>query len=309
MGKFIVMGQQEDLHTQHMLEQLKLKTDDVYHFQSHDFPSKAQLSLDLISEQGHAITTVCGTKILLNDIEAVYWRNFSGVSDEATKNNVGSIESLSAYDSMATIRTWMQLGNDTQWFNSWAAYQYHQEKPRQLLKVKQLGCNIPKTYIGNELTEIKKAFLTFKKAIFKPVYGGAYTEWLTSGHLVKEHAEAALRKSPITVQEYIPGTNIRTFVIDEKVVSVEVNSESVDFREDNLSSMHCVNTPIHIQSQALAITKALRLKWTAIDWRKSPDGHYYFLEANPSPMFLATEERTELPITKWLVEAMLNSRH
>ncbi|UDM60011.1 hypothetical protein KIJ96_09030 [Pseudoalteromonas piscicida] len=304
----IVMGQVEDAHTQHMLQQLKRCRDEVYHFQSHDFPSKCQLSFDFVDNK-HSISLACGTQISLDDIEAVYWRNFSGVSDESTRENVGSLDSLAAQDSMATIRTWMQLNNNTRWFNSWAAYQYHLEKPRQLARVKELGCLVPSTYIGNELQAIQAAYKAFDKAIFKPVYGGAYTEWLTAQHIDPEHALVALQKSPITVQEYIEGTNVRTFVVDGRVASVAIDSNSVDFREDDLASMRLVNTPLSIKSQAIAVTKALQLNWTAIDWRRTATGEYYFLEANPSPMFLGVEERTEVPITKWLIDAMTESKN
>lgn len=36
----------------------------------------------------------------------------------------------------------------------------------------------------------------------------------------------------MTIQEYIPGTNIRSYVIADSVYSAEIRSSSVDFRED-----------------------------------------------------------------------------
>ena len=63
--------------------------------------------------------------------------------------------------------------------------------------------------------------------------------------------------------------------------------------------------PDLVQQQCLAISKALMLEWTAIDWRLKPTGEYVFLEANPSPMFLYFEQQTKFPITQSLVNFLL----
>ena len=90
--------------------------------------------------------------------------------------------------------------------------------------------------------------------------------------------------SPVTIQQYIPGTNIRSYVIGESVYSAEIRSKSLDFREDLQAELIPVELPESVQQQCIAITMALMLEWTAIDWRLSPQGEYVFLEAKPSPM-------------------------
>lgn len=114
----------------------------------------------------------------------------------------------------------------------------------------------------------------------------------------------ALRLSPVTLQEYIPGTNIRSYVIGESVYSAEIRTEAVDFRDDSQAELIPVELPETIQQQCLAITKAFKLEWTAIDWRHQPTGEYVFLEANPSPMFLYFEQQTGFPITEALVQLL-----
>ncbi|MER3476825.1 MAG: hypothetical protein C4287_10165 [Leptolyngbya sp. ERB_1_2] len=64
--------------------------------------------------------------------------------------------------------------------------------------------------------------------------------------------------------------------------------------------------PETIQQQCLAIAKAFFLEWTAIDWRRKPNGEYVFLEANPSPMFLHFEQQTGFGITAQLVKRLMN---
>lgn len=109
-----------------------------------------------------------------------------------------------------------------------------------------------------------------------------------------------------TIQEYIPGTNIRSYVIAGSVYSAEIRTHAVDFQEDLEAELIPIKLPASVQQQCLAITKAFLLEWTAIDWRLSPWGEYVFLEANPSPMFLHFEEKTGFPITQQLVKLLMN---
>ncbi|NES71148.1 MAG: hypothetical protein F6K24_41060, partial [Okeania sp. SIO2D1] len=152
--------------------------------------------------------------------------------------------------------------------------------------------------------EILEFSQTFKDVIFKPVYGGSHTQFLTKEHLEINRMKLALSISPVTIQEFIPGTNIRSYVIGEKVYSAEIRSSSLDFREDKRAKLIYLETPEDMKKQCLAITKAFGLKWTGIDWRFKPNGDFVFLEANFSPMFLHFERETGCPITEDLIQLL-----
>ena len=93
-------------------------------------------------------------------------------------------------------------------------------------------------------------------------------------HLEPHRLNLVLRLSPVTFQEYIPGTNIRSYVIGEDIYAAEIRSNSLDFREDEKAQLIPVELPDLVQQQCLAISKALMLEWTAIDWRLKPTGEY-----------------------------------
>ncbi|GAA0855159.1 ATP-grasp domain-containing protein [Aliiglaciecola litoralis] len=299
----IVLGHHKDQHAIYMMEEMKRKGHEVHLLETHDFPRKVQLAFSPSNGDG-SIVLKDGTRLNLNDIQSVYWRNFCGVSDESTRENFTTQDDIAARDSMACIRTWFELNNNTLWANSWKAFQHHQEKPLQLWKVKQLGVLIPNTLVGNDIEQIKSAYQNVEKSIFKPVFGGAQTEILTDEHLESSRVSQALSKAPITVQEYIEGTNIRTYVIGNKVISAELRSDCADFREDQDMEIITLDTPHHIQEQSRQIAKELHLNWTAIDWRRDKHGNYYFLEANPSPMFLGFQHRSGIPISEYLIDMM-----
>ncbi|TMP77376.1 hypothetical protein CWB73_20190 [Pseudoalteromonas phenolica] len=300
---YIVLGQKQDQHAQYMLEKLKMRGLDAYLLSTHDFPRNVQFSYCPTEEDG-SLTLNDGQILKLSEIKAVFWRGFSGVSDESTRENYLSFDSIAAQDSLACLRTWFLLDNGTVWMNSWQAFQHHKEKPLQLTKVKRLGVNIPKTYIGNNLEDVKAAYDQLEQSIFKPVFGGAHTEMLTDEHLSSERLADALAKSPITVQKFIAGTNIRTYVVGDKTISIELKSEKADFREDENTVLTVIETPKQIAEQAKAIKSELFLNWTAIDWRRDEQGNYYFLEANPSPMFIGFERQSGVPLTEYIIDEM-----
>jgi glutathione synthase/RimK-type ligase-like ATP-grasp enzyme len=115
-----------------------------------------------------------------------------------------------------------------------------------------------------------------------------------------------LKLSPITIQAYISGTNIRSYVIGDSVYSAEIRSDGVDFRTDESANLIPVEIPKYVHQQCLAIKQALMLQWTAIDWRLQPTGEYIFLEANPSPMFIHFENQTGFPIAQELVRLLMS---
>jgi glutathione synthase/RimK-type ligase-like ATP-grasp enzyme len=238
----------------------------------------------------------------LQDIKTVFWRNFSSVYIPTLKDS--NQQRVAFNDSMSTLRSVMQA-SPAHWINSWQAYQFHKEKPLQLNKAKQIGVTIPATLIGNSPDQITEFVQVHEKVIFKPVYGGAHTQFVTQEHLELQRLSRVLSISPVTIQEYIPGTNIRSYVIDGSVYAAEIRSHSLDFREDLEAELLPLDLPASVQQQCQAIAKAFMLEWTAIDWRLKPTGEYIFLEANPSPMFIHFERQTGFPITQQLVHLLM----
>jgi len=298
----LVLGNSEDAHAAHIKQALSAAGATVDYLDTRLFPTQLRVSWQPDTQVGH-LTLPEGRKLELQEIHSVFWRNFSGVDVPALKESYQ--QRIAENDSMSVLRSLMQAC-PARWVNSWKAYEFHKEKPLQLSKVKQIGVTIPATLITNDPEEVIKFTQYHGKLIFKPVYGGAHTQLVTESHLEPKRLSLALRISPITLQEYIPGTNIRSYVIAGSVYSAEIRSQALDFREDVQAELIPLELPESIQQQCREIAKALMLEWTAIDWRKTPTGEYVFLEANPSPMFLHFEQQTGFPITEELIKLLMS---
>lgn len=298
----LVLGNHTEAHAVHILTELKKQGCDAHYFDTSLFPREITISCYCHSNQGR-LKLPDGKILQFHEISSVFWRTIYPV--KIPKLSDRQQAQIAHNDSMSTLRTFFQT-TSIRWVNSWQAYQFHREKPLQLKKVQQLGVKIPDTLITNDPQAVKEFAQAYPQVIFKPVYGGAHAGILSKDYLDSQHLQRVLQVSPITIQEYIPGTNIRTYVIGKSVYAAEIRSKSVDFRLDKQTQLLPVEVPDTVIQDCLAITPALWLEWTAIDWRLTPEGQYFFLEANFSPMFLHFERQTQFPITESLLKLLIN---
>jgi len=298
----LILGNASDAHAAHIKDALTQAGATVDYLDTSLFPKQLQVSWQPDTQLGY-LTLPDAIELNIQDIHSVFWRNFFGVYVTDFKDP--RQKQVAYNDSMSTLRTLMQ-GSSTKWVNSWQAYQFHKEKPLQLSKAKEMGAIIPATLISNNPQQVREFCQTHETVIFKPVYGGAHTQFVTEEHLEPQRLNIALSLSPVTIQEYIAGTNIRSYVIGDVIYAAEIRSPSVDFREDLEAELIPIELPDLIKKQCLAIAKAFMLEWTAIDWRMKSTGEYVFLEANPSPMFIHFERQTGFPITDTLVKLLMN---
>ncbi len=191
------------------------------------------------------------------------------------------------------------------WVNGWRAFHLHQMKPVALAMVAELGVPIPDTLLSNDAEEVRRFAARHRACIFKPVQGGAFTERLTAAHLSAENLRS-LMIAPVTIQEEVLGTDVRVFVAGDTVLACEVVTTTLDFREDPDPKITAIDLPPEVAQQCLRAARALDLVWTGIDLRRTPEGKYVFLEANPSPMFLGFEARSGLPLTESLLRLLLD---
>lgn len=251
-----------------------------------DFPGTICLSWD---EHGGGAIRLPDHKppIPFAEIESVYWRSYDGVF---TEGPLATDDARGLFESFLTI--------PTRWVNGWEGWRLHQTKPRCLAKVSALGVPVPKTLVTND-EELAVKFVERHRGqlIVKPVQGGWHT-------LRPVRTPKPWCGQPFTLQEFIPGTNIRVFVSGNEAVACEIATEYLDFRDDPNSKVTPHRLSAAMQKQSVRIAKELSLVWTGIDFRLTPDGQYVFLEANPSPMFLGFEQDSGLPLTEMLLNLL-----
>lgn len=295
----LLMGSNDDPQIHAIANQLQAWGEPYRVFDSSLFPAQHQLSY--YPQQDNIALHLGDECFLPSDIHSLYWRNLQ-------PSSTGLDNPIALRDSASLLRSFLhQLGNKAK--NSAEAVRFHQEKPRQLARVAQCGIAIPATYVGNNPQAIREFCKKHPQSIFKPVTGGDYAQRIDGAHLTDEHLATSLRQSPVTLQAYIEGTNIRSYVFGEQIFSAEIRSTAQDFRTDDAAELIPIELPHEVSLQAKTILACLGLAWSGIDWRRTPTGDYIFLEANPSPMFVNFEQRTGFAITQYLAQLLIPAKN
>jgi glutathione synthase/RimK-type ligase-like ATP-grasp enzyme len=295
----LILGGPDDAHGVHVFNALRQRGADIEYLDSRWFPSR--LAITFHAGGDGTLRFPDGRRLAFGDIQSVYWRNYNNVQTpqlpDAEQAYIATNDARGLFESFL-----IQL--PVRWVNGWRAYQLHQTKPVQLAIVSALGVQVPATMMTNDAVTVRQFVGRTPACIFKPVQGGAHTQRVTSEHLTDANL-CNLEYAPITLQEEIPGTNIRVFVAGTRVLACEVRTPHLDFRDDENPLIVVHTLPDDIARQSEEIARSLELLWTGMDFRLTPDGRYFFLEANPSPMFMGFESRCGLPLTDALIDLLM----
>ena len=289
----LILGSPVDEHALAVFKHLKSKGALVEFIDSVEFPEHLGLSLRMPENQ-YEIHLQNGKSISQKDITSIYWRNYNGI-------NINSENYIAKNDTRSLFESFLR-SKDMHWVNGYEGFYKHQNKPFAMQLVsKILAVKVPKTLFSNDPQQIRQFVSEVGDCIFKPVQGGAHTKKISAEHLNEKNL-ASLRESPVCIQERIAGTNVRIFVAGAWVGACTIDTDEVDFRDDQQPNIKELKINAQQKQMAKDICDALDLRWSGIDFRMQDNGDLYYLEANPSPMFMGFEKLSGLP----LMEALTN---
>jgi hypothetical protein len=289
----LILGGADDEHSSHVLGYLRARGVDSELLDSRWFPARMTVAHDPVRDDW-TLGLPGGRVLGPGQVTAVYWRCFNGVAGAELPDEEQAF--LAGNDARSLFES-LLIRLPARWVNGWRAFQLHQTKPVQLALVAALGVPVPDTLLSNDPERVRAFAARHPRCIFKPVQGGAHARHVTPAHLTDENLRN-LAHAPVTLQEEVPGTNVRVFVAGPRVLACEVRSEALDYRDTPDPEIVPHDLPGEVAGQCLEVARALDLVWTGIDLRRTPGGRYVFLEANPSPMFLGFEHRCGLPLTE-----------
>lgn len=187
-------------------------------------------------------------------------------------------------------------------FNSPEANAQHSRKPYQLSLLHQAGLPVPRWLATNDGDRLRSQIEAWKRAVYKPLAGGATVRQVLPEDLSDERIEQ-LAAAPVLFQEYVQGVSVRAYVAGEQVAgAAEIHSEELDYRRAEGAV-----TPTRLSSaetaMALCAARACGMRFTGVDFIRSADGTW-LLECNPSPMFAVFEDKTGCEISGALAELL-----
>jgi hypothetical protein len=155
-------------------------------------------------------------------------------------------------------------------------------KPFQTRAAHGCGFRVPESLLTNH----PGAALAFAERHRRVIYKGAGGTRTRTGQLDPADTDrlARLGTCPVYLQRYIPGSNVRVHVVDTQLFATEIVSDAIDYRTQ-VRRMTPVVLPAEVADRCVAITKTLGLLLAGLDLIRTPQGEWYFLEANTSPGF------------------------
>ena len=121
-----------------------------------------------------------------------------------------------------------------------------------------------------------------------------------------------LRLAPAILQAYVPGTDIRVTAAGGRLFATAIDARDTsspqDFRPAFAEArVSPCELPGDVATGVRSLLDALGLRYGALDFRRTDEGRYLFLEVNPAGQWLFLEERTGQPITRGVAEALVEA--
>lgn len=168
-------------------------------------------------------------------------------------------------------------------------------KPYQMALLSAAGLHVPEWIVTSD-AEVARSFMSRWRdgAVYKSCSG-------LRSH-VRRADEALLARldegtTPVVLQRYVPGVDVRIHTVRTRTFATEVRSDSVDYRFDSAGTTYApTDVPPRITLRSTALAAAEGLELAGLDFRRDAHGQWWCLEMNPVPTFLPYEAAAGHPI-------------
>jgi len=253
------------------------------------------------------------TTIDVSRVTGAYYRR-PGRPEQHDANGIATY--ISAEWSAVLRALWNAL--DDRWLNSPFAILRAEDKPRQLAAARRAGFRVPDTLVTNAF-DAAHAFVECGPTVGKPLRHALLDDGSNGSVIFTSRIDGlscddapAVRRAPMILQrEIAKRADLRIVVVDDVIFATRIKSQAheeteVDWRRgERLDLAHEPTTlPEDVAAACVAITRALGLRFSAIDIVEDRSGDFWFLEANPNGQWAWIEQRTGAPITAAIVDGL-----
>jgi len=255
---------------------------------------------------------VDGAAIDAGEVAAVWWRRPRPyVADPALAAPVADYATTQVHAALSGVWGSLRAGwvNDP-WRDERAAH-----KPAQLAAAQAAGLAVPPTLITS-VPEDARAFLeelgerpVIQKAL-RPTEGNwRPTRLLTAAD---RNRLDDLRFAPAILQAYVAGTDVRVTAAGSRLIATAIDARDTSSPQDfrtvfQQARVEPCELPAEVAAGIRALLLDLGLRYAAVDFRRTDDGQYLFLEANPTGQWLFLEDRTGQAITEAVAAALVEA--
>ncbi|MCC2594698.1 hypothetical protein LKO27_14945 [Tessaracoccus sp. OS52] len=97
---------------------------------------------------------------------------------------------------------------------------------------------------------------------------------------------SAVQWCPTQFQAWVPGDEFRVHVVGPRVFTSRVLSDDVDYRYGSVAVVPG-SLPVEVSDRCVALVRQLGLELAGLELRRTPEGDWFCLDANASPVWTA----------------------
>ena len=307
----LIISHSSDVHTQQVARALERRGHTPFLLDFSRFPSKSSIRFDFGRRHDKQLHDAEWGDADLCQVRAVWWRR-------PQPFDIPQEMAHPLYRMFATAEAREVFGGlsgllDAQWINVPERDDLAHRKVFQLRTAERLGLALPDTLVTTS-PEAAREFIYRPGAngtVFKAFSGTpqAWRETRLVGEAELAHLDA-VRLAPVIFQAYVPGVDVRVTVIGEQMFAADIDIGSGDYPVDfrmNYENLRIrpLALPDAVERDIRALMASLGLVYGAIDFRRTPEGQYVFLEINPAGQWLFVEQHTRQPITEAMADALV----
>ena len=249
------------------------------------------------------------------DVKAAYFRRPAVPNCDASIINNGEREYAEAEWSAFLKSLYTRL--EGLWLNAPIDIFTAEDKPRQLMLASEIGFNVPKTAITNDIAsvrEVVEAGLTIGKPLSQALINGDPERVIFTTPLKSlcDRDKEAIALAPFIAQTEIKKLyDVRVTVVGPQIFATAIMSQeqeetTVDWRQGSRPDLkhERIDLPHEVEEKCFALMKRLNLRYGAIDLVCDQKGKLWFLEINPNGQWAWIENLTRYPIAAAIVDEL-----
>lgn len=201
------------------------------------------------------------------------------------------------------MEAWLQADPRIRRFNRRFFLREAANKPYALIQAQRAGLPIPRTLLTALASELR-AWAREETVVYKPMDGGDHCRVLTLENL-EMYGDGVLPR-PYIFQERLVAPEIRIFRTGPKFFAFQVDSPSLDYRENQDARLTPVEPPAELLEGFTRVSDELGLNFCAADFKtRASDGRLCFMEINSNPMFAAFDEACGGALCAGMLDALM----
>ena len=320
MKKVLILTNKDDITVDFVVRELKQRKINYYRLNTEDIPSIVSINFDINNNEYKLLDRIKNIEINLLDFDSVYFRRPS-ISDLSHIEGVNDSEIYYLKSELTFVLEGIyKVFRDKYWINNVYTIREAENKIYQLEIAKDIGFNIPRAVISNDIEMIRYIKNTHDNdLIIKPIKSGniKYGDIERAIFTTKISEEQfdnieRIESFPIFMESNVHKiVDLRCTVVGNEVFVAEIHSQvenesKIDWRRGKKILEHREHVlPNNIKKMCIELTRKLNLNYSAIDMILDENNDYVFLEINPNGQWAWIENKLQFPISKKIVDLLV----